>query len=255
MTPSDLYLDLVKRTLTNLLYIDAEPRYDPQNDGAESRRLRTNGLDWPAWGLTMVGMKRLDNIQTLVEAALAEEIPGDLFEAGVWRGGAGILMRAILAAHADTTRRVWLADSFQGLPRPHVERFPMDAGDTHYQYEALKVSLETVKANFARFGLLDSRLEFVEGFFSETLDRAAVERIAVLRLDGDMYESTYVALTALYDKVSPGGFVIVDDYGYLESCRRAVADFLSSRSLAVELHQIDWTGVYWKKPVCGEGGS
>jgi O-methyltransferase len=107
--------------------------------------------------------------------------------------------------------------------------------------------MERVRDNFRKFDLLDERVKFVKGWFHETLPSCAVGQIALLRLDGDMYESTIVSLEALYDRVAPGGFVIVDDYGYLESCRSAVHDFFQSRGLNPEIEKIDWTGVYWRK--------
>jgi Macrocin-O-methyltransferase (TylF) len=109
------------------------------------------------------------------------------------------------------------------------------------------VSLEEVKANFAKYGLLDDRVVFLKGWFKDTLPSAPIERLAVLRLDGDMYESTMVALTSLYDKVSSNGFVIIDDYGCIESCRKAVHDFRESRGISEPILDIDGFGVYWRK--------
>jgi O-methyltransferase len=184
----------------------------------------------------------------LVERVIAEKIPGDLMEAGVWRGGAAIFMRGVLAANNDRTRKVWVADSFEGLPPPKVEIYAADAGDIHHTYRALAVPLETVRANFERFGLLDEQVEFHRGYFSDNLHLCPVKQIALLRLDADMYESTIVALRVLWDKISPGGYVIVDDYGYAAACRQAIADFERERSFQAELQWIDWTGVYFRKP-------
>jgi hypothetical protein len=151
---------------------------------------REEGLDHPVLAHTMVGLRRLDNIQFCVEDALAAGVPGDLIETGVWRGGASIFMRAILQAHQVADRNVWVADSFQGLPPPDEEKYPADKGDQHYLAPHLAVSLETVKANFARYDLLDDQVCFLPGWFKDTLPVAPIERIAVMRLDGDMYEST-----------------------------------------------------------------
>lgn len=232
MNNTNLYIELLKRVLMDQIHND-----DPK---------RLDGKDWPAQGFTMVGKKRLDNLQFCAEQVLQDKIEGDFLEAGVWRGGAAILLRGLLKAHNCTDKTVWLADSFQGLPPPKPE-WEADAGDTLHEYEELAVSLDAVKANFARFELLDNQVKFIPGWFHETLHAAPVNKLALLRLDGDMYESTYVSLQALYDKVSPGGFVIVDDYGFLESCRKAVHDFLDSRGLKPEIVTVDWTGVYWRK--------
>jgi O-methyltransferase len=240
VAPTALYLDLMKRCLTGWLYADAGAA--PFDDGS-----RAEGRDWPAVGHTMVGFKRLDNLQACVEDVIARKIPGDLIETGVWRGGSTILMRAILKAHGDTTRRVWVADSFEGLPSPDPEKYPADAGDDHHTYVDLSVSLESVQSHFERYGLLDEQVRFLKGWFKHSLPTAPIERLAVARLDGDMYESTMDALVNLYPKLSSGGYLIVDDYGYVESCRRAVHDYRAAHGISEEIVKVDWTGVYWRK--------
>jgi hypothetical protein len=195
----------------------------------------------------MIGLKRLDNLQFCVEDALARGVPGDLMETGVWRGGAAILMRAVLAAHGVADRRVWAADSFEGLPPPDPARYPADAGLHFEQFSHLAVPLEEVQDNFRRYGLLDDQVRFVKGWFRDTLPRCAVERLAVLRLDGDLYESTMDALTHLYPKLQPGGFLIVDDYGDIAACRQAVLDYRGRNAITEEIVPVDWTAVYWKR--------
>jgi hypothetical protein len=214
--------------------------YDP-----EARRV---GKDWPADAESMIGLERLANVRELALRALDDEVPGDLVETGVWRGGAAILMRAVLAARGITDRRVWVADSFQGLPKPDVERYPADAGDEHWRRPELAVSRDEVAANFARYGLLDDQVRFLEGWFADTLPGAPIGSIALLRADGDMYGSTMDTLTALYDRVSPGGFVIIDDYGAIDACREAVEDFRRDRGIDAPIHEVDWTGVWWRVP-------
>jgi hypothetical protein len=195
---------------------------------------------------SMIGRRRLDNIHHLLDRVHADAVPGDLIETGVWRGGATILMRGFLAAHAITDRTVWVADSFEGLPVPNV---PQDAG---YDFSAqvfpvLAVSRADVEDLFRRYDLLDGQVEFLEGWFKDTLPPAPIESLAIMRLDGDLYESTMDALTALYDRLSPGGYVIVDDYNDFAPCRRAVTEFRAERGIEAELQNIDWTGVYWRK--------
>ena len=104
-----------------------------------------------------------------------------------------------------------------------------------------------MKANFDRYGLLDDQVAFVKGFFSDTLARLDAGPFALIRLDGDMYESTYVALESLYPKLSVGGFVIIDDYGAIESCRKAVTDYRTKLRIADPIREVDWTGVWWQK--------
>jgi hypothetical protein len=240
--PAALYLDMVKRCLINWPYADLEP--GPSAPGVEPARLE--GRDWPPTAHTMIGLARLDNVQHAVKTVLAEGVPGDLLEAGVWRGGAAILMRAVLRARGITDRTVWLADSFCGLPPPDAARFPHDAGIDLYRFPQLAVSLERVRRNFARYGLLDGRVRFLEGWFRDTLPAAPVGRLAVLRADADLYESTTDVLTALYPKVSPGGFVIVDDYLSIAACRHAVDDYRKAHNIWAPLTAVDWCAAYWR---------
>jgi len=195
----------------------------------------------------MIGEKRLANLRELVDRTLSENIPGDYIETGVWQGGACILIRAILEARGVTERKVFLADSFEGLPRPNPERYPADKRDRLFKFHELAVLEEQVRENFRKYDLLDDQVIFLKGPFSETLSKLTTEQFALIRLDGDMYGSTMDALTNLYDRVSSGGFVIVDDYGALQNCRRAVNDFLSSRSLRPPITPVDVSCVWWRK--------
>jgi O-methyltransferase len=229
-----LYLDLLKKCLTRSIFPE-RTTYDPatRTHMPFDATLRAVGRDWPEEAETMIGLRRLDSLQWCVLDVLERGVPGDLIETGVWRGGATILMRAVLKAYGDT-RLVWVADSFEGLPRPDPSRYPADEGVRYHEREELAVSLETVQQNFARYGLLDDQVRFLPGWFRETLPAAPIERLAVLRLDGDMYESTIVALDALYPRLSPGGYVIVDDYK-LVRCRAAVDDFRVAHAIHEEL--------------------
>ncbi len=201
----------------------------------------------PSYALTLIGHRRLDNLQECVEAVIRERIPGDLIETGAWRGGACIFMRAVLAAHGVIDRRVFVADSFEGLPPPDPARWPADQGDIHHlAANFFAVSLQEVQENFRKFGLLDDRVVFLKGWFSQTLPAAPIEKLAVLRLDGDMYGSTMEALEPLYPKLSPGGFCIVDDYA-LPNCRKAVDDYRARHGIRAPLREVDWTGSYWRK--------
>lgn len=237
-----LYLDLMKRCLLNLIYSEQEQKLKPF-DGQQ----RIEGREWPALAQTMIGWKRLENLQTCIEDIISRGTPGDLIETGVWRGGALIFMRAVLKAYGIGGRSVWGADSFQGLPPPDAQRYPADAGDLTYTYRELATSLDEVRANFEKYGLLDEQVRFLPGWFRETLPSAPVEELALVRLDGDMYESTYIALESLYPKLSRGGYLVVDDYGAVPACRSAVQDFRRIHGVKEEIVKIDWTGVYWQR--------
>ena len=238
-----LYLDLLEKLLTGV--ISEDPAISPWSKGF-SPDVRMLGRDWPKTALTMIGIARMRNIRLLAERVLEEEIPGDFLEAGVWRGGACIYMRGIMAAHGVGDRRVWVADSFAGLPPPDLNAYPADAGDAHHTVKELAISQEEVSASFARFGLLDDQVRFLKGWFADTLPGAPIEKLAILRLDGDMYSSTIQTLDALYAKLSPGGYLIVDDY-ILDACRKAVTDFRERHNIADVIQAIDGAGVYWRK--------
>jgi O-methyltransferase len=268
---ADRYLDLLKAVLTRSLFMSDETFLvlRPEATGWKRRalaaaqrllaranwtivsldsrlELRRQGRDWPDVAETMVGLARLDNVQACVETVLADGVPGDLIETGVWRGGTTILMRAVLAAHQVIDRTVWVADSFQGLPAPDLARYPADAGIDLNTYEQLAVPVEAVQENFRRYGLLDEQVRFLPGWFRDTLPDAPIEQLAVLRLDGDMYESTWEAITALYPKVAPGGFVIVDDY-LIPACRQAVNEYREQHAITEPIETIDHTGVFWRR--------
>jgi O-methyltransferase len=214
--------------------------YDPS--------LREVGQDWPARAESMIGLRRMDNIQNCIEQLVADDVPGDLIETGVWRGGACIFMKANLAAWGDTTRRLWVADSFQGLPKPNPALFPADEGDDLHKRGGLRVGVDQVRHNFERFGLLDDHVEFLVGWFKDTLPTAPIDQLALIRLDGDMYESTWQAIEPLYDKLSPGGFCIVDDYGsHASQAGRAVEDYRKAHGISDPVVDIDGFGAYWRK--------
>ena len=196
---------------------------------------------------TMIGRARIDNLHACLDRIAADGIPGDLIETGVWRGGATIFMRAWLMAHGITDRTVWVADSFDGLPPPTLkqdEGVDLSKNTTPF----LAVPRAEVEALFARYDLLDNQVRFLQGWFRDTLPSAPIERLALLRLDGDLYESTMDALQALYHKVSPGGFVIVDDYYTNPTCAAAITDFRAARAITAPTVNIDRDALYWRVP-------
>jgi O-methyltransferase len=207
----------------------------------DDRTYRCAGMDWPLHGLTMVGLNRLDDLQACVEAVVRDGVEGDVIEAGAWRGGASILMRATLDSLGARERTVFVADSFQGFPRAD------DLGDLN-AIDFLAVPLEEVQESFARFGLGDG-VQFVPGFFEESLPALAGHRWAVVRLDGDTYEATRSALDALYPGLAVGGYVVVDDYGVMDDteARRAVDEFRARHGISEPLEEIDWTAVRWRR--------
>lgn len=207
----------------------------------------TNLAELP-YSYTMLGRKRLDNVEECVRAILRDDVPGDFIECGVWRGGSVVFMRGLLAAFEVTDRTVWVADSFEGLPPPSSApdvALGLDLSKEHFP--SLAIDEDTVRRAFVAHDLLDAQVRFLKGWFCDTLKAAPIDRLALLRVDGDLYSSTKDALDALYDRVSPRGFVIVDDY-FLPTCRQAVDEFIVARRMTEPIERIDWTGIYWRKP-------
>lgn len=276
---AELYLELLKRCLTRELFLDEE--WKPFDYHLRSRapglkwrvmrpaldRLRRHSLvlcrktdDTPrtrtrrqmGWARsptadTMRGRVRLDALDECVRTVVAEDVPGDLIEAGAWRGGVCIFMRGALKAYGDRTRAVWVADSFQGLPPPAAMTFPLDRRTDLWITEDRAVTEEQVRANFERYGLLDDRVRFLPGWFRDTLPSAPIERLSLARLDGDLYESTTQALTHLYPKLSPGGFLVVDDFHDVVACRTAVEHYRRDHGIGEDIVEIDGSAVYWRK--------
>lgn len=254
------YLGLLERAVTHTLYHPTDSgelpefavrAFEEALEGHEvtpmtAAQKRAEGRDLPAYAQTMVGVKRLRNVRQCVERVLLDGVPGDLIEAGCWRGGVAITMRGVLAAYGVDDRIVWAADSFRGVPPPDPERYPADSADLNYTTEDLAVSAEEVRENFRRYGLLDDQVRLLEGWFKDTLPTVSDRRWAVIRLDGDLYESTIDALESLYPRLSPGGYLIVDDYAF-DNCRAAVEDYRGRHGIEEPIERIDWTGAYWRR--------
>jgi O-methyltransferase len=270
------YLWLLKRALVNLIYPEHELRieyfeespHESEKNGRERflrdighlrsdqldalRSVKADGRVWRGkpsrFSHTMVGLLRLDNLERCAEAVFRDGVTGDFVEAGVCQGGAAIFLRALQVAYGESERRLWAADSFQGLPKPSMEPdLAQDMDFSENRQPWLSWDLASVADHFRRYDLLDDGVRFLQGWFSDTLPQAPVERIALLRIDADLYQSTREVLMSLYDRVSPGGYVIVDDYGAFEPCRKAVDEFRQMQGIDAPMHRIDWTGVFWRK--------
>ncbi|WP_433470647.1 TylF/MycF/NovP-related O-methyltransferase [Saccharomonospora azurea] len=243
--PVRLYMALLRKCLTRTS--DGEIFLgEPHRRHKDPADLRV-GREFHHQAETMIGERRLDHVGELALDAISRGVAGDFAEAGVWRGGTCVYLRGVLAAIGEHDRRVWVADSFDGLPPPNPDEYPADEGDTHHLATEMIVGEEHVRSVFERFGLLDDQVRFLPGLFRDTLPTAPIEQLALLRIDADMYESTAQALEHLYPKLSPGGYCVVDDYGALRRCRAAVDDFRARHRIEQPLERIDWTGVWWRR--------
>jgi O-methyltransferase len=269
-SPSEAYLDLMKKAVTGALAATGMERHTIRPHGPKSWLLYRFNRAVARFGLeavqltpscaedylesahefgnrvegaeTMLGIRQLDHMQRCIADVLAGNVPGDLIEAGVWRGGMTIFMRAVLKAYEIADRKVWVADSFAGLPGidRRRETFAWRKGD-------MAASLQTVKSNFDRYSLLDEQVVFLKGYFSETLPAAPIQRLSILRVDVDLYQSTMDALRNLYSALSTGGYAIFDDYQNLPDCRQAIDDFRHEHGVTEEICRIDERAVYWRK--------
>lgn len=244
----DMYVDVMIKTLSDMIYDGDRPvRSGKRVRKPFDPKLREVGRDWPTVAHSMIGLRRLESLAELTDRAIQEKVPGDFIETGVWRGGACALMRGILKARGVTDRKVYVADSFEGLPPPNEEEYPADTGSRLHTRGRLSITQETVQKTFEKYGLLDDQVVFVKGWFKDTLHKIDCENLALVRLDGDMYESTIQAIEALYPKLSKGGFLIVDDYGGIKACEEAITDYRGKHGITDEIHQVDHSGVWWQK--------
>jgi len=235
------FFEFLNNKILNPFNLELMKRYK------SSKEHRMNGLDWPASAETMIGLKRLENIEKCVGDIVREKVEGDFIETGVWRGGAVIFMKALLNEFNLNDRKVFVADSFEGLPKPDVTKYIEDKGDRHYQWKELSIGELVVRENFRKYNLLDENVIFLKGWFKDTLKTAPIQKLALMRLDGDMYESTMDALVPLYPKLEIGGYVIIDDYNGIPACKAAVTDYRKLNEITDVIVEIDTVSVYWKK--------
>ena len=227
-----LYLELLKKSLLDVIY-------EPLTEGL------IDGIIHPPRAHTMIGLKRLNNIQECFQNIVKDNIEGHLIETGVWRGGATIFMAGLVKSYCEN-RKVFVADSFNGLPKPDIEKYPDDLGDKHWTYDDLNISFDEVYNNFKSYDLLIDNVVFVEGWFNETLPLIKDEKFSMIRLDGDMYGSTWDALDNLYPSLSTGGYLIVDDW-LLPGANKAVMDYRDKNNITDEIEFIHDYSVFWRK--------
>jgi O-methyltransferase len=198
---------------------------------------------------TLTGIERQWALVKAVEYLNAKGLAGDFVECGVWRGG-NLMIAKELCRNSAIERKFYLFDTFAGMSAPtdaDTTHAGADAGATYRErvreghVDWVYASIEDVRENFRRAGLLDDRVVFVKGKVEDTLaDRRNVpERIALLRLDTDFYESTRAELEVLYPRLVPGGVLIVDDYGHWRGARKAVDEYFKSAPMLWS--RIDYT--------------
>ena len=201
---------------------------------------------------TMTSLERMYAMYKATEHVSKSHIPGDIVECGVWRGGSVMIAAILLKKLGDTSRSIYLYDTFTGMSKPggvDATRYDgakaLDMWKFHHvngKVAWCDASLEDVRRNVFDTGYPKNRFVFVEGKVEDTMPRTEPKRIALLRLDTDWYTSTYHELVHLYPRLSPGGVLIIDDYGHWEGCRRAVDQYFRKQNTPILLHRIDYGG-------------
>lgn len=254
---ADLYLDLVRDTLTGAILRTPSVRPE-QGEAAAMRRMpfnedvRWQGADWCESCFTMAGGARIQNVRNLVSSTITESVPGDFLEAGTWRGGSSIMARAVQHVFGeDAKRRTYVCDSFSGLPRSSQGK----DNDLWSQMHFLEVSQTEVEENLKRFVKLDDNVHFIKGYFSESLPKVRADiqkdgrKLAVLRGDGDMYESYMDILYNLYEFVPIGGYFICDDCPRIEVAQQAIDEFRKLHDIQEPIQKVEGSsmGSFWRK--------
>ena len=207
---------------------------------------RAGGTDWTYFGMTMTGSARLHLLLSLLRKVFESDVAGVFVETGVWRGGSSILAQGAVMAYNQSHRHIVVCDSFRGLPPGKNKHHVGDVGWDMTSY--LEVSDLEVASNFQKFNLLAPNVIFAKGFFNYSMPilRSQIQNISILRLDGDMYKSTVDVLYHLYDKVSIGGYVIVDDwFGF--PAKQACEDFFQAHNFRPVVIPVDSSSVFWQK--------
>ncbi|MBO6496687.1 MAG: class I SAM-dependent methyltransferase [Roseivirga sp.] len=248
--------ELYKKGFLNFQQVDFEKlhhicRHFPEKiqaliKGREEGKLIKVNTPHLVYADTMIGRKRLNHIEYCLDTILKEEVPGDVIECGVWKGGVTIFMKAYLEVYQTKNRAVWIADSFEGVPKSTLAQDKY-TDLSKEAYPGLAIPKEEVIRNFEKYEVPLENVKFLEGWFKDTLPHAPMEKLALLRLDGDLYESTMDVLQSLYHKLSTGGFVIIDDFRALPQCEEAVKDFRSEHAITEEIQMIDSEAAFWRK--------
>jgi Macrocin-O-methyltransferase (TylF) len=263
--PLSSYLNLFRHTLAGLPRAGTcvPERGCAPPHGPFVEESRENGRDWPPYSYTMTGHRRLEQMRAAVLEVELNQIPGSIVELGVWRGG----MMMYVAATLQELRQQLLSQFPDDPLPPKRNLYLYDAygrvGGGKYGIAAdyLAVPLEEVTAGFDFFGLREpverdpamdpaiySPVNFVKGLFSDTVPKwESDETIAVLRLDGNFYESHQMPFYHLYERVPIGGIIVLDDIGSHAPVKRFWKDFQEDQGFTEELTHIDWTGGWYRK--------
>jgi len=205
---------------------------------------------------TMTSLERMYGLYQAVKYVVAAEIPGELVECGVWKGGSAMVVAATLAALGKTQSELWLYDTYSGMTVPDERDLQYDGVSAHERLKMANmrdfgqmahVGVEEVRANLAKTGYPMEKIHFVQGDVLETIPGRAPARISLLRLDTDWYKSTAHERAHLYPRLARGGVLLIDDYGHWKGSRQAVDEYLATTDHLL-LNRLDYTGRIGIKP-------
>ncbi|GAB2784034.1 TylF/MycF family methyltransferase [Rhabdobacter roseus] len=201
---------------------------------------------------TMTSQERLVNLIRAIEYLVKQKIEGDFVECGVWKGGSSMVMALTLANLGEKTRNLHLYDTFDGMSTPSEKDESIDGQKAEIQLNASSKSisdsvwcysaLEEVQQNLLSTEYPKENIHFIEGKVEDTIPHHLPDKIALLRLDTDWYESTKHELNHLFPRLVPGGILIIDDYGHWKGCRQAVDEYFQENNIPIFLMRIDYTG-------------
>ncbi len=206
---------------------------------------------------TMTSVERIVSLLDATRYLVENNISGDMVECGVWRGGSMMIIAEMLKRLGDTTRDLYLYDTFEGMTEPTEKDKQFDGRSAGELFDEITkkngpwcyADMDGVSQNLSKTGYPDSKIKLIKGKVEETIPSVIPEEIALLRLDTDWYESTLHELEYLYPRLVLGGVLIVDDYGHWQGAKAATDEYFSRLATRRPfLHRIDYTGRLLIKP-------
>ena len=201
---------------------------------------------------TMTSIERINSLINAVQYIVSNNLEGTIVECGVWRGGSMMAIAYALQDLSDVKRDLFLFDTYEGMSPPtnkDIAHFNVDAqtllnSKDEKEREAYfcYASLEDVQKNLRSTGYPRDKIHFIRGKVEDTIPEQAPDKIALLRLDTDWYESTRHELEHLFPRLVPGGVIIIDDYGYWKGCKQATDEYIQNNRIPILLNRIDLTG-------------
>jgi O-methyltransferase len=201
---------------------------------------------------TMTSPERVSALVESVQFIVKNRIPGSIVECGVWRGGSMMAVALALLKVGDTSRELYLFDTFEGMPVPTAADVDLKGNSAGSLFRKLQTgpdtsdfchaTLDEVQLGMNSTGYDPSLVHLVKGRVEDTIPEHAPDAIALLRLDTDWYESTKYELEQLFPRLAKHGVLIIDDYGHWQGARKAVDEYFAENKIPILLSRVDYTG-------------